>query len=420
MTVRHVARTLPAPARDPVGGLEAGGTLWTRGDVGLVGAGVAAHVEVGLGNRRFEEAAQRLGELWSSVELHDAVGLPGCGPVAFASFSFEPDAPGSVLVVPASVRGRRHDHGWETRIAADRGEVARAGGAIPAPAGAADAPGDDGDRRIRYGGSTLPDVAWLDAVATAVARIGAGGLDKVVLARDQLVWSRTPFHPQPLAATLAARFPECFTFCVDGLVGATPELLVRRIGPAVNSLVLAGTTGRSTDPAEDAALGERLLASEKDRAEHAFGVTSVVEVLEGYCSELAVDPEPHLLQLANVQHLATAVHGTLADGPRPTALELAGALHPTAAVCGTPRAEALALIGDLEGMDRGRYAGPVGWVDARGDGEFGIALRCAQLDGARARLFAGAGIVAGSLPEAELEETRLKLRAMQAAFGGAP
>ncbi|HVM15443.1 MAG TPA: isochorismate synthase [Egibacteraceae bacterium] len=391
------------------------GVLWTRGGEGLVGRSEVARLDVGTGETRFARAAEQLTEMFAAAEVHDEVGAPGCGPVAFASATFDAREAGSVLVVPAVVTGRRAGRAWRT-VAGEvtpplrRGDGDRADGDAPDGGGA--------DRRIRYAGSSIPDVAWLEAVATAGRRIEEGALDKVVLARDQAVWSRTPFDQRRLARRLADRFPDCYTFCVDGLIGATPELLVRRMATAVESLVLAGTARRGTDTADDDAVGEQLLASEKERREHSLAVTSVAEVLQGRCADLTVDPEPFLLRLANVQHLATRVRGTLAGPSPPTALELVGALHPTAAVCGTPTAGARALIRELEGMDRGRYAGPVGWVDIRGDGEFGIALRCAQLAGARARLFAGSGIVTGSLPEAELEETRLKLRAMRSAFEG--
>ncbi|HVM00348.1 MAG TPA: isochorismate synthase [Egibacteraceae bacterium] len=382
------------------------GALWVRGAEGLVGRGEALRLDVGTGTGRFARAAAQLDDVFAGAVAHGPTGGPGSGPVAFVSATFDPRSPGSVLVVPAVVTLRRGGRVWRTSVA----EVDTVDGDAPADAGV--------DRRIRYAGSSIPDVRWLEAVATATARIHAGRLDKVVLARDQAVWSRAPFDARRLAGRLARAYPDCYAFVVDGLVGATPELLVRRTGASVESLVLAGTARRGTDGADDAAVGERLLSSGKERSEHAFAVASVADVLTPRCVELAVDAQPFLLRLANVQHLATRVRGTLAGPPWPTAFALAGALHPTAAVCGTPTAAALDVIRELEGMDRGRYAGPVGWVDARGDGEFGIALRCAQLAGARARLFAGAGLVAGSLPEEELEETRLKLRAMQSAFEG--
>jgi menaquinone-specific isochorismate synthase len=229
------------------------------------------------------------------------------------------------------------------------------------------------------------------------------------------VWARAPLDRRLLAARLSKRFPECYTFIFRTLVGATPELLVRRTGRSVESLVLAGSARRGRDEAEDEEVGAALLSSEKDVGEHRFSVESVTDVLDGVCDELSSEG-PFLLKLANVQHIATRVTGNRRGDH--SALEIAGLLHPTAAVCGAPRAAAMDAIRRLEKMDRGRYSGPVGWVDANGDGEFGIALRCADVDGTRARLFAGNGIVADSRPEAELEETRLKLRAMQDALSG--
>jgi menaquinone-specific isochorismate synthase len=192
--------------------------------------------------------------------------------------------------------------------------------------------------------------------------------------------------------------------------------LVRRRGLDVESLVLAGSAARGRDAAADGRLGFDLLHSAKDLDEHRPALESVRSVLSEVCSQLGSDAEPFLLKLPNVQHLATKLWGRLASPL--SALELAGSLHPTAAICGTPTTVARELIHSLEGMERARYSGPVGWISASGDGEWGIALRCAELNGGRGRLFAGSGIVKGSLPEAELEETRLKLRAMQAALEG--
>jgi menaquinone-specific isochorismate synthase len=244
----------------------------------------------------------------------------------------------------------------------------------------------------------------------------------VVLARDLLVTADVPLDPRRLLARLADRFPDCWTFSVDGLLGATPELLLRRNGRQLSARVLAGTAPRGAG-ADDDRLAAALLGSAKDRAEHAYAVESLVRALDPYCTELRAPVEPELLTLANVRHLATDVSGTQrrrGRGGRAGLLELIAAVHPTAAVCGTPTAAAAAVIGELEGMDRGRYAGPVGWLDARGDGEFGLALRCAELagDGVSARLFAGCGIVAGSDPTAELAETQAKFAAFQAALEG--
>lgn len=380
---------------------------WLTATHELAGWGSAIRIPVGTGPQRFAGAAAALER--QVATLHPAGGPPTADlpPVAFCSFTFDPGAQDSVMVVPRLLVRRRDGRAWVTAITdrpPDRGDL------LPPPPPATDPPGG----RVRYAGTTATEIAWIDAVDRAVRRIRAGEVEKVVLARDRVVYSRTPFAAGRLVARLHATFPTCFVFHVAGLVGASPELLVRRDGARVTSLVLAGTAPRGRDAAHDDALGDALLRSDKDLAEHRPAVTSVRRVLEPVTTALAVDDRPSLLRLANVQHLATAVSGTLRR-PVP-ALELAGHLHPTAAVGGTPRAAALAMIGELETIDRGRYAGPVGWVDGNGDGELAIALRCAELDGSRARLFAGAGIVAGSLPESELEETRLKLRAMQSAF----
>lgn len=388
---------------------------WVRRGEGLVGWGEAARIDAGRGSRRFERAAASLADVFSYAAVSDEVAVPGTGPVAFGTFSFDPRRGGSVLVVPRVVLGRRDGHAWLTVIGDDevgspRGQLQ----ALPAPG------------RVRYSGATMSEVRWLEAVDSATRAIHRGELAKVVLARDLLVWADDVLDPRVLARRLAERFADCFTFVCDGLVGATPELLARRFGERVESIVLAGSAARGRDAEQDTGLGAGLLASGKDRREHDLAVASVRSVLERRCERLDVDGEPSLLRLSNVQHLATAARGTLratraggavaAPGGWPSALTLAAALHPTAAVCGTPTATALQLIRTLEGMDRARYSGPVGWVDGRGDGEWGIALRCAEVDGNRARLFAGAGIVGDSLPEAELEETRLKLRAMQSAL----
>ncbi len=390
----------------------AGGFAWVRGvgaaQTGMVGIGEAVRLETGRGPDRFARAAAGLARLADEITVDDAVGRRGSGLVAMTSFTFDDGSAGSAVVVPEVAVWRAEGRTWWTRVAErDRLASLRLSPVTADP----DTPPPD---RVRYAGSSIPDVHWLDAVAQAITRIRDGVLDKVVLARDHAVWSKQPFEARVLAARLNRRFPECYTFLIDGLVGATPELLVRRDGTRVEALPLAGSARRGDDAEEDRRVGAALLASEKDRWEHALAVGSVVDALRARCEELDADREPFLLRLDNVQHLATRVTGRLRTTE--TALELAGALHPTAAVGGIPTDRAVAAIRELERMDRGRYSGPVGWVDAVGDGEFGIALRCAELSGARARLFAGAGIVAGSLPEDELEETRLKLRAMESAL----
>jgi menaquinone-specific isochorismate synthase len=237
-----------------------------------------------------------------------------------------------------------------------------------------------------------------------------GELEKVVLARAVDVVAEAAVDARIVAGRLAQRFPSCFTYVCDGLVGASPELLVRRIGRQAESLVLAGTVGRGDDDEHTARLEESLLGSYKNRHEHRLAVESVMATLGDVAVEIEADDGPQLLRLANLSHLATHVQAWLPHDA-PSALALATRLHPTAAVGGTPTQRALELIRALEAAPRDRYAGPVGWVDANGDGEFALALRCAQLDGPRARVWAGNGIVAESDPDAEVAETTVKLEA---------
>ncbi|MGY1811727.1 isochorismate synthase [Blastococcus sp. SYSU D00820] len=389
-----------------------GALSWVRRGEGLVGWGEAARLEV-TGPTALADAATWWSALSDDLAADDPVRVPGSGPVVFASIAFDPAAGTSVFVVPEVVVGRRDGRAWVTAV----GDTDPVGALRAAPARTA-APG-----RLRYADGALDPVRWQAAVAAAVARIDEDDLAKVVLARDLLVTADAPLDARRLLDRLAARFPDCWTFAVDGLLGATPELLLRRTGRQLSSRVLAGTAPRGAG-AEDDRLAAALLGSAKDRAEHALAVESLVRELDPFCTALSVPAEPSLLTLANVRHLATDVVGTQRrSGERGRAglLDLVAAVHPTAAVCGTPPDRAAAVIGELEGMDRGRYAGPVGWLDARGDGEFGLALRCAQLDPAdpaSARLFAGCGIVAGSDPAAELAETQSKFAAFQAALEG--
>jgi menaquinone-specific isochorismate synthase len=212
---------------------------------------------------------------------------------------------------------------------------------------------------------------------------------------------------------LSNSYPECWSFSVDGLIGATPELLIRRSGEAVLSRVLAGTIRRD-EIANDSELATTLLKSGKDLDEHEFAVTSVATSLALHCTDMKVPTTPRVLRLSNVAHLATDISGTLVDSA--PALVLAGSLHPTAAICGTPTGRAKSLIKELEQMDRNRYTGPVGWINSKGDGELGIALRCAEIAENKVRLFAGCGIVTGSTPEDELAESDAKFAAMKEAL----
>jgi menaquinone-specific isochorismate synthase len=382
-------------------------------DVGLVGWGEAARAEF-AGSERFSRAQRWWAGWLADADVDDEVRLPGSGPVAFASFAFDPQPGRSVAVVPRVVVGRRDGVTWLTVVAASPRDAGRAVDETVAslrhPAVVPEPPRD-----VAYAEGSLSVPEWESAVEEAVRRIDAGELDKVVLARDVVVTAGAPIDTRHLLTRLAARYPSCWTFSVDGLVGATPEMLVRRNGDAVTSRVLAGTMRRSSDASSDASLASALLDSAKDHAEHEYAVRSVAMALAAHCTDLDVPETPRLLRLANVQHLATDVTGVLADGA--PALALAASLHPTAAVCGTPTERAFAVIRELEGMDRGRYAGPVGWIDSRGDGEFGIALRCAVIEADdRLRLYAGCGLVSGSQPELELAESQAKLVAMRDAL----
>ncbi|MFI9559461.1 isochorismate synthase MenF [Nonomuraea endophytica] len=374
---------------------------WIRHGEGLVGWGEAARVAVPPGPGRFAWAREWLTDVFGHAAVRDDVGTPGTGPVAFGTFTFDEDSPGSVLVVPQAVLARRDGHAWLTTIGdttLERFSPIRTPG------------------RISYGDGSLTAPEWETIVARAAQRIRDGELEKVVLARDLLATAERNIDIRLLLGRLATRYPDCYTFSVAGMVGATPELLIRRTGQEIESLVLAGTTPRGTSPSDDLSRGAALLASAKDRHEHECAIASVRDTLAPLCSALQTPDEPELLVLPNVQHLASHVTGRLADGA--SVLDVVAAMHPTAAVGGTPTDTAIDVIRELEGMDRAGYAGPVGWIDANGDGEWGIALRSAQISGRRARLFAGGGIMSTSDPALELAEAQAKFRVMQYALEG--
>ena len=385
---------------------------WVHHGAGLAGWGEAVRVTLPAGDDRFTAGEKWLRSVFDAAEVDDRVRVRGSGPVAFGTFTFDASSDGSVLIVPRTVLGRDgRGRAWLTTVT-ERGEDPAT---QPPPAN----PGLAAPTSLSWRDGSLPGPRWEQAVAEAVTAIRAGGLRKVVLARDVFATADKPIDARVLLRRLAGRYPDCFTFSCDGMIGATPELLVRRAGNHLSALVLGGTLPRGTDPAQDKALGEELLASAKNNEEHAYAVDSIREALGPLCQALDVEARPSLLKFPNLQHLGTRVRGVLADGTTPrSALALAAAMHPPAAVCGTPPGTALELIRDLEHMDRERYAGPVGWVDADGNGEWGIALRCGQLSGRTARLFAGCGIVAGSEPAAELAETLVKLQPMRGALEG--
>ncbi len=382
---------------------------WVRDGEGIVGWGSAARFDVS-GPERFSRTHRWWSRLCAEADIDDAVLCPGSGPVAFGSFGFDSQPGSSVLIVPEVVIGHRAGKTWITTASPQGSQSSHESALVPTSA-----PGGPGRVRWLDGSRSIAD--WKNAVTEAIDRIGRGELDKVVLARDVVAESENELDARGLLQQLSTTFPACWAFSVDRLVGATPELLVRREGDQVTSRVLAGTVRSDSDSSEDGRLAAELLGSEKDQEEHSYAVASVAAALAAHCTDLDVPEQPTVLRLANVQHLATNVTGMLAD--EAPALVLAASLHPTAAVCGTPTERAFGLIREIEGMDRGRYAGPVGWMDSRGDGEFGIALRCGEIDEhdpRRIRLFAGCGIVAGSDPESEVAESEAKLLAMKAAL----
>jgi salicylate biosynthesis isochorismate synthase/menaquinone-specific isochorismate synthase len=268
--------------------------------------------------------------------------------------------------------------------------------------------------------SAMPPEHYEQAVARAVELIAAGALEKIVLAREVQVHASQPYDPAAVYAVLRREFPSCFVFCVGrgdaALVAASPELLVRREGQRVSTLALAGSTRRSADPAVDDHLGEQLLRDPSYREEHAIVARRIERTLRPHAVWVTARGEPELVRIANIQHLATPIRAQLAVPME--ALELAGLMHPTPAVGGEPLGRAAPLIPALEGLDRGWYAGPVGWTDAAGDGELCVALRCALLEGGVARCFAGNGIVRDSDPARELAETEIKLQALLPLLSG--
>nr|WP_306237850.1 MULTISPECIES: isochorismate synthase [unclassified Ornithinimicrobium] len=385
------------------------------------------------GPDRFTAAAQWWADLVEATDVVDEVNLPGTGLVAFGSFAFSPDSPDlGGLVVPRVVAGQRDGRAWVTSIEAldDAGQVStQAGRSHTGATTVASGQGELADGIRLEPGAVAPE-DWPRVIRRAIGRIEAGEVDKVVLARDVRAVADSPIDTVALLRRLAARYAATWTFAVDGLVGATPEMLVRLQEGRVRSRVLAGTVRRGGTPApsvteahpelEDQHTPDprlHLVSAAKELEEHAFAVRSVAEKLAPHCESLEVPEQPFVLELPDVYHLATDLSGRAADDA--TSLDLAAALHPSAAVCGTPFADAARLIDELEGMDRGRYAGPVGWLDASGDGDWGIALRCGQLaaDALSMRLFAGGGIVSASDPDAELAETEVKLAAMRHALG---
>ena len=385
---------LPAAGSDAVVFASPQRTLW--------GTGEAIRIELPA---PWPDHIGNVAEVLGAVS-HDGPSGPGRGPVAFGALPYDGSA-AATLVVPQVVHGRTSDGDrWTTRT-----DGAGASTSIPVE-----------DRAPLRQPSTVVvqatnPIEWMRTVATATTRIAIGELTKVVLAREITVTADRPFDAVSLLHRLRALSPSAYAYAVDGFVGATPELLVSRLGDVVRAHPMAGTLPRTGDPDVDARRAGELLGSHKNRVEHQITIDMVHETLLPWCSYLDAEPEPSVVAAGPVQHLATLVEGRLSR-PEPSVLDLVAALHPTPAVGGWPRAAALQVQAELDRTDRGRYGGPVGWVDAAGNGAFGVGIRGAQLDAdARtARVFAGVGVVDGSDPAAELEEARSKAQAVLSAL----
>ncbi len=397
------------------------GQLWVRGGQGFAGRGVALTIEVAPGDPAAAAEAVRLA--LESIETDPDE--PGPGPVALGGLPFDPRLAGQ-LVVPHTLVGRDADgRAWVTSIEAATSDAGGGGtAATTGPVAAEDLAVDDlaspgagarghGSPQATRFEVTTPRRAedWCAAVAAARDELRSGVARKVVLAREIVIEADRPLSRQAVLEQLRRAYPAAMLFAADGFVGASPELLVERIGQTVRSHPMAGTAPRSGNPTADAALAAGLLESTKDQIEHRFTIDMVHDTLLPWCSYLDEEAAPSIVAMANVQHLATLVEGQLSSPPA-SVIELMRALHPTPAVNGSPRDVALDLIERYEALDRARYGGPVGWVDAAGNGSWTVGIRSAELDGPRARLFAGVGVVADSDPDAELAETRAKFEAM--------
>jgi isochorismate synthase len=403
-----------------------------RGGRALACLGEAVELRAS-GPERFAALARRWRALAASALSDPPDGPSGSGPLAVGGFAFAPDGGSSPhwrafapagLSVPEVVLSRGERDGEplvrmtlsallepdDTPQQRLDSLLARVGELRDRPLPLLD-PAPTGRFEVLSG---MPPEHYEQAVARAVELIRDGAMEKIVLAREVQVHAPAPYDPAALFGVLRAEFPSCFVFCAgrgaSALIAASPELLVRREGRRVSTLALAGSSRRSADPAVDDHLGEQLLRDPSYREEHAIVARRIERTLRPHSVWVAAAPEPELARIANIQHLATPIRAQLAS-PIDT-LELVGLMHPTPAVGGEPLRVAAPLIPALEGLDRGWYAGPVGWADAEGDGEFCVALRCALLAGEVARCYAGNGIVRDSVPERELAETEVKLAAL--------
>lgn len=382
--------------------------LWWKHNEGFVGIGTFHEISVS-GEERFASAQNSWKELAKTAEVTNSLRAPGTGLVAFGTFAFRAlsHIP-SKLIIPRHILGYTAGISWITRFSwSDENlpsfTLNHAQSVLESPS-----PDTSLPSTARFASSDEDRDVFSSLVNTAISRIKAGEVEKVVISRELTADVPKEFDLRPALAKLSERYPECWTFCVDGFFGSSPETLITVESGSFTARVLAGTAPRGSSSQEDSALAAQLASSTKDLDEHGFATRSVVQTLSPLVEQLSVSESPFTLKLPNVWHLATDIAGTLQDGA--TSLDLIAALHPTAAVAGTPTSRAVLLIDELEDFDRGRYAGPVGWVDANGDGQWAIALRCAQLGDANIRAWAGCGIVAESKADQEFNETNMKFR----------
>jgi menaquinone-specific isochorismate synthase len=380
-------------------------TSWLRSSDGLVGYGVYERFEI-TGEARFRIAREWWQKRLSEFSIQNNVHGAGTGPILFSSFSFDSNNP-SVLVIPKIIIGQKNGKSWITWIGDTKQPKIESNRELPKKTS------------IRWENGSIEVSKWQDQVLKAINLIKKGELEKVVLARDLKATADIGIDVVQLLQNLELVYPSTWVFLVDGLIGATPELLVRLSKSLITSRVLAGTIQKTGNEEKDLALAASLAKSSKDLEEHEYAVKSVADSLAPFCSSTNVPESPFVLHLSNVMHLATDVTGVLnVSALQPDIFTLIENLHPSAAVCGTPTKKAKQVISELEGMNRARYAGPIGWIDAQGDGEIAIALRCGELtnQNKNIRIFAGCGIVAGSDPATEYSESQAKLMPMRTAL----
>jgi menaquinone-specific isochorismate synthase len=394
---------------DPVR-IGAGEMLWIDKDLILAGFGEAARFVVDRTNGTVGAAAAQ--KRLSCINCTNETGDTSSGPAAFATFPFDPKAPGELIIPKILLRQRPDGDTWLTITGDGSLSIEEAiEEVLSLPTREENSP----PTRVEVESIIPPDEWRDDIIAKAVEHILAGDLEKVVLARELMVTMDRDIGIPQIIESLISTHPNAMIFSIDNFVGASPELLVSRAGDVVQAHPLAGTTARLVDKEEDRSSIATLLDSTKDHSEHAITIKWLLNELLPFCSYVDADPEPNIVSLPNVHHLGTRVHGQLSH-PAASVLELVAVLHPTPAVAGEPQHAAIALIDEIERAERGKYAGPVGWVDSDGNGAFAVGIRSAQIKKTEARLFAGVGIVADSDPQLELDETDLKFQTMLSAI----